>query len=201
MVQKFHLGILDIMLLNAFIGWNLGAAITGSTRFSLKQNEFYTIVAERLLFFKEAVPNNLPAGMEMTAANQYLEGERHRAMQCLRKNARCSVCALETNMDPGKAGGVSVCSKCGCVTHNFIPVAVEGQHVHDIKEFDGLTCFESMHSKAGQAIWKTSNSGNGVSYSVMHGHPIVQAIRVRHGLPPRKKRKNPSTDDTSESQE
>ena len=60
-----------------------------------------------------------------------------------------------------------------------------------------MNCFEIIHSKVGREMWshKPDRDARNEAYSVNYSHPLVQELRVAHGLPSqamRKRRRNSS---------
>lgn len=200
--KKVHLAILDIMLMNAFVGWNFAASEQTSSKLTLKRHHFYTIVAESMLYFREANPKGMAAEeiLNQSATILFLEGETHQAHQSTDNNARCCVCKIEANMGLGLSGtgtNVSICNICHKTAHNFVPAA-SNRFIHQLEQFRGLTCFQIAHHTEGCTIWNQQRGTRGVWYSVRTGHPIVMDLRVRHGLTAKKQRtKGTSGDDMS----
>jgi Transposase IS4 len=202
--KKIHLGILDIMLMNSYIGWNMATKATGSNKYALRRWEFYTAIAERMLHFREATPSATHASLAFTATQQFVEGEVHQPFQKsnLPRGTACMVCKLETNAmgvkKDGMSRNISVCGTCSLVAHAFVPENVDGINrlIHQQPECQGKSCWQIAHEQLASSeesgkkgIWCRKTAANGVGYSVNVSHPIVIRLRQLHGLSGNKKRR------------
>jgi hypothetical protein len=118
----------------------------------------------------------------------------HRQQQITAYGSRCAVCRLELGMkkdlgQQGLAKNVVNCCLCCIPAHPYVPKGSNRQ-IHKMQQFEGLTCFEILHTDEGMAIW-ARNKGDRMKYSPCMSHPVVMDLREFHGLPRRKaKRKN-----------
>ena len=200
--KKIHLGILDIMLMNSYIGWNMAAGKAGSTKYHLKRWEFYTLIAEYMLNFKDPRPNKLAESLQRTAAVSFIEGEVHTPFQIVYSkmpNAVCMVCKLESNWGLKKAGlqkNLSYCGTCKLVAHTFIPDPGDDSNrrlIHEQPECVDKTCWQIAHEQLAKldGIWRMKGQGpNSLNYSVVTSNPIYMRLKAAHGKNPRKKRRS-----------
>ena len=108
----------------------------------------------------------------------------------------CAVCYLEyrwvvdrkEEFGIGLKSGVARCSKCGVAAHSTVQVDSTRQ-IHQVDSFQGLSCFEIMHTELGQQLWRASGGNNG-STQLLRTHPIVRKICSFYGLPTIGTRKN-----------
>lgn len=196
--KKQFLAVLDCMLQNALIAWNLSAKQRRTQqRVTLTRHEFLMYVADSMCEYSEAKMASMDG---LVSRNLLPPG--HVPRQYTGKYAvRCMVCRLESrrgfNPDIGQAGiksGVCKCDECFVVAHHCIP-SVEGRFIHTLPCFDGKTCFEILHTKEGLEIWPPRDNPqqhpNGPRRFAKN-HPLVQQLRMFHGrnkvIKPKRKR-------------
>jgi hypothetical protein len=188
--KKGFFAILDCMLLNAYIAWNLSTSTARLNRQPLKRHQFYTYFAERLLNYKEDAILMSPRTTRLQAGKR--SGcDVHVPVPCVTR-ARCSVCRLELGMDKGLGQkglttNVVRCAACGLHAHNVF-LLKSNRRIHQLPQFDGLTCFELAHSAAAKGMWSTSNNGDAKN-SLSLNHAVVKELRVMYGLEETVKRK------------
>ncbi|CAB9525639.1 unknown protein [Seminavis robusta] len=193
--KKIFLALLDCMLLNGLVAWNLSAEEDKfKIRTKLIRHEFMMIVAESLLEYDEPEPKevNETDGKKNPMSH-------HRPMEIPKGSGRpkCIVCRLECGNFFGKTIGeagirrnVSTCSICKVPAHNCVPASSD-REIHNLPQFKGKTCFEIAHSPDGLSLWP-------IRANLNHKHgprsscrscPAWQMLRERHGLPPKETRK------------
>ena len=195
--KKSFFAVLDCMLLNSLIAWNLAVEREpGLYRQKFNRHDFYAWIAETFMTYFDP---NARSPEQTLQATRGLVDERgaHRAVS-VPTNSRCVVCKLDSNYSRDVDGvkcAVSGCSVCPLVAH-FLPLE-HRRKIHDIEEFkDMRTCFEIVHSDIGREIWKERSVPEGgwkpgdKKYSVMTNHPIVQQLRVAYGYTAKKCRKD-----------
>ena len=69
--------------------------------------------------------------------------------------------------------GVARCASCGIVAHPCLPSKL--REIHKYAPFDGMLCFEIVHSMEGQEIWKQ----NGRKFYVNKNHAVVKEVKDR----------------------
>jgi len=187
--KKAFLAVLDCMLLNALIAWNLSCSEHRSNRRPLKRHEFYTWVAECMMNYRD--PSILPRSPEQVrdASLGLCPGrEVHRPVQAP-KRSRCVVCRLDCNYERKGEQGVmeNTCSctqpNCERIGHNSF--LLTPRKIHEVSAFVGMTCFEILHSAVGKEAWSHRGAERSLkekNYSVSYSHPAVQELRVLHGL-------------------
>ncbi|CAB9500921.1 expressed unknown protein [Seminavis robusta] len=198
--KRVFLAILDVMLMNAHIAWNLSAQERASrNRNQLKRHEFMLFVAESLLEYTEP---------EVTTKHHTQEEEDimkdHLPLQTkMKSNARqrCLVCRLENGewFDPklGATGirtGLAVCSVCGIYAHNHI-VTDSDRKIHHLQQFQEKTCFQIAHHPDGVALWKFRDPKHCKgARSICRNAPIWKTLRTLYGKPDKEIRKRKRQD-------
>jgi hypothetical protein len=87
----------------------------------------------------------------------------------------------------GLTTNVVRCAACGLHAHNvFLPKS--NRKIHQLPQFDGLTCFEIAHSEPAKGMWSTNNDGK-IKNSVAHNHEVMQELRSMYGMEGKVKRK------------
>ena len=193
-----YFALLDCMLLNAWLGWNISCQQIPN-RWELPRHEFYTYVAERMLNFKDdrgyCSRQQAPTPETIRLQHGLREGDTIH-MPCPKKKlgqVKCLVCRLELGMKKslGQKGltlNVVGCTGCAFHCHSTVPVDSNRLIHTTFVEFENLTCHEIAHSPKAKGLWNMRDSFD-QSTSVNHSHPIVKRLRVMHGLPERIKRK------------
>ena len=212
--KKTGLGIMDVMLLNAYIGWNMSAGDrVRARRTKLTRHAFYTCVAQAMCSYVhteevDALARRITAARERTCEDGHypipLEGNRRVA---------CAVCLLEYRWKRKELGmkgiftNVGQCAKCGIVAHlvSCKDEREDGWKIHQLPQFTDLTCFEILHSTNGREMFMcrpASSPGARYKYTTKKNHPIIMDLREKHGLPPewtrKRKRRNHGRNDTEE---
>ena len=186
--KKTYLAILDCMMMNALIAWNM-AATGNSNKTPLVRHQFMTYIAEE---FMDYVDDNVAGNPRADGYAQGGESWRkdHKMIPCV-YGSRCAVCRLETNMDSSigqanMAKNVVMCSHCNIPAHPTVPTQSNRQ-IHQLPKFVGMSCFEILHSEDGKKIWTRIPDaiGNQPRYAVARGTEIVQELRQHYGLTPR----------------
>ena len=161
--KKTLLGIFDMMLVNAFIAWNL------SDQVKLTHHEFYYCIGKQMIYFKE---DSLCSTVQGTHPNFFFP-DAHTAQNLMNKEVKCAVwCRIEHNIlqkhhDKEKhksvwhlRAGVVTCTQCGISAHNTLPKDGDcslyySTVIHEKMEaFQSLTCFQIVHTKCGYELWK-----------------------------------------------
>ena len=199
--KKTYLAILDCMLMNAHIAWNLAAKEdNGKTPFS--RHQFMNIVA--IQFMKYISDNEQDeTGTPQSKQDVSAWATEHKMESLPTKVVeRCAVCRLETNMDKSlgqanMAKNVLMCSKCKIPAHPAVPTN-SNRRIHQLEQFKGLSCFAILHSEDGNSIWTRRPEGQNPRYTVSFSSPIVQDLRSYHGLSRKQKRKRRSSGESDE---
>ncbi|CAB9496595.1 unknown protein [Seminavis robusta] len=216
--KKIYLGILDCYLLNAYIAWNMAAAIPRSTKHNLHRHEFFTVVAEQMmLYFRNEDDDDVGIGTNTVLDGHFRAAQEQQntshypvAKEAGRRNVRCAVCKLERNMnkaigEKGMAQNVVMCSDCPIPAHNHVVRDDAHRIIHKRSEFKNMTCFQIVHSEAGQRLWKICKGGSDrVQYKPQQIDPIYQDLLQHHtGERTRKRRKhnNDGNNDEDEDEE
>ena len=202
--KKTYLAILDCMLMNAYIAWNL-AAKEDKGKKPLSRHKFMNIVANQ---FMKYIDDNEPEDTGTPQSRQDASSwTQEHIMESLPPKVveRCAVCRLETNMNKslGQANlakHVFMCSKCKIPAHPAVPTNSNRQ-IHQLEQFKGLSCFAILHSDGGNSIWTRRPEGQNPRYTVNFSSPIVQELRSYHGLSRTQKRKRRSSGGSGESDE
>ena len=212
--KKAAFGIMDVMLLNSYIAWNLSAGERARSRRSkLTRCGYYTVVAQQMCEF--VAPVEVDAlGRRITAndGRRVCEEGHFPVSVDPKKQVACAVCLLEYRWrkDKFKMAGlhsnVGTCAKCGITAHlvHCGHKRREGWRVHGLQEFERLTCFEIVHSEHGRNIFVPNNENSRYRYSVKKNHPIIMHLRECHGLTPchtRKRRADEAGDDNETQQQ
>ncbi|CAB9531382.1 unknown protein [Seminavis robusta] len=200
--KRVFLAILDVMLMNAHIAWNLSAKEKASrNRNVLERHQFMQFVAECLLHYNE--PEEVLQPKESTAAMD----TNHRPMQPKKGTSRnrCIVCRLENGkwFDPklgetGTRSGLAVCSECGIYAHNHI-VTDSDRKIHNMQPFQNKTCFEIAHLPEGLALWPLRQVDHCKgSRSMCRTAPVFKALRKIYGKPEVETRKRKRRENSKE---
>jgi Transposase IS4 len=203
--KKQFFGILDCMLLNSLVAWNLAASErSNKTKIPLKRHEFMTSVAQTMLEYKDDIEVQSESSNKRNASSNMCESMRSHKPTQSRKRRACTVCQLEvTSMNPslgtsGLKSNVSFCDTCGCWAHAAIQID-SNRRIHKLPEFQGMSCFDIMHSKEGLEIWPIRELHHPRGPRACRtAHPVVQKLRVLHGRSAKKERKKKATVATSE---
>ena len=191
--KKSFMAVLDCMLLNSLIAWNIAASDPDLKRIRMQRYEFYTWIAESLLHYKDRnVEPPTPEAVRDGKAEGILgDSTIHRPVATVGRQ-RCAVCKLECNIAKIGEGNLRKnivgCSDCRIHAHNHI--LKNPLRIHTMTQFEGLTCFEIAHSEEGRCIWVQDESDNKktVPYRVKYSHRVVQELRSSYGLNPKKTR-------------
>jgi len=195
--KKAFFAIVDCMLLNSLIAWNISCSEHRSNRRPLKRHEFYTWVAECMMTYKD--PSILPRSPEQVrdaSAGLCTGREVHRPVQAKRRS-RCVVCRLDTNYERKGETGVMEntcsCTQANCERIAHSSILITPRKIHEVGAFAGMTCFEILHSTVGKEVWSYKGlertSVKEKVYSVNCSHPVVQELRILHGLNPQQTRR------------
>jgi Transposase IS4 len=205
--KKQFLGILDCMLMNGHVGWNMSAEEKKSRgRNELKRHEYMMSVAESMLDYKEEpLPLLSPKrSASLTAASM----EGHLAMEMKTSGgSRCIVCRLECskglNSQLGEVGlkaSLSECAKCLVTAHNTV-FRDSTRQIHRMDRFKNMTCFQILHSMEGLELWPMRQPLNHTKgpRCLKTSHPIYKELRVFYGKPPNKRRRISASTTTTNS--
>jgi Transposase IS4 len=217
--KRVYFAILDMMVLNSLIAWNLSAKNKRFNRPELKRHEFLWYIAQCMLEFKDTkvsaattATTTATTTASETTATSTIDMRLHQAVPTKDSNAKCAVCKLDHNVERQAASNIddditkketlrkarqnmwtqlSTCTKCRITAHPTIPAKV--RHIHSIEPFRGLTCFQIAHTKEGYEVWKRNNNKTGRTYNPQMTHPICNQVRELHGLQPSQARKRKRT--------
>jgi hypothetical protein len=176
--KKSFFAILDCMLLNALVAWNLSANIPHLQRSKLERYEFYEWIAHDFLHFQEEEETGAEETVKKNkdvSVCKLVETKRPRDM-----NQICAVCRLDGVQSGDKKGvkiGTLYCLSCKTYIHEH-----ELSHQRTIHELiSGKTCHQIYKSEIGRQIWRQDPTmGN---RSVKHSHPLIRQLREKLGLP------------------
>ncbi|CAB9512517.1 unknown protein [Seminavis robusta] len=204
--KRVFLAILDIMMMNARIAWNLSAQEKASrNRNELKRHDFMLFIAECLLEYNEPEEDTSPAGN--SAIDPMKDHIPLKPKKAATRN-RCIVCRLENGkwFDPklgesGTRSGVCVCSVCGVYAHNHV-VEDSNRHIHKLQQFENMTCFQIAHHPDGLELWpmRDINHPKGARGNNRSG-PVWKSLRKLHGKDERETRKRKRQNDGEEEEE
>jgi hypothetical protein len=183
--KKSFFAILDCMLLNALVAWNLSANIPHLQRSKLERYEFYEWIAHDFLHFKEE---------EETGAEETVEKNKDHVSVCKLvetknpgdTNRICAVCRLDGVQSGDKKGvksGTLYCLICKTYIHEH--VLNHQRTIHEL--IPGKTCHQIYKSEIGRQIWRQDpTTGN---RSVKYSHPLIRQLREKLGLPMKRGKK------------
>jgi hypothetical protein len=183
--KKSFFAILDCMLLNALVAWNLSANIPHLQRSKLERYEFYEWIAHDFLHFKEE---------EETGAEETVEKNKDHVSVCKLvetknpgdTNRICAVCRLDGVQSGDKKGvksGTLYCLICKTYIHEH--VLNHQRTIHEL--IPGKTCHQIYKSEIGRQIWgQDPTTGN---RRVKYSHPLIQQLREKLGLPMKRGKK------------
>ena len=190
--KKTYLAILYCMLMNAVFAWNM-AAKEDPSKNKVLRHEFMHDISEDMMEYKD---ESTQAASEAASSSDNQAWSSEHTMENCDYRQRCAVCKLEANLDKVQgqvAKKVVVCKKCRIPAHP----AVQDQSnkmIHQMPEFQGMSCFAILHSEEGRKIWIPRPEGK-QRYSVNRSSRIVQEIRQHHGMTPRTVRSRRSSED------
>ena len=189
--KKSGFAVIDCMLLNSYIAWNLAAGNRPRSRKTkLSRHAFYTIIAQTMCSY--VAPQEVDALARRTRNNNEStcnDGHYPVAVES-NKQVGCAVCMLEYRWKKQelKMGGlfknVGRCVKCGIAAHTVAcqHKGEEGWKIHNRPEFQNKTCFEILHSSTGKEIFVEADEGSRYTYTVRKNHPVVAELREAQGL-------------------
>ena len=188
--KKSFLAVLDMMLLNSKLGWNMSAKDPTLHRQELSRHDFYQYVAESLLEFRDREnPPSPEIVRERRRALTTADGHIHQMKQSDYPKAKCVVCNLEQRWkkslgQKGLTSNVVECTICGITAHAVVPEETCNRLIHKLPYFTDpqMTCFEILHSPEGYGIWSRRPEGSKSRYMPHPTHPVVIELRVAHGL-------------------
>ncbi|CAB9517121.1 unknown protein [Seminavis robusta] len=160
--KKIFLALLDCMLLNALVAWNLSVDEDRlKIRNRLLRHEFMMTVAESLLEYDE--PDDIPEKESGVSKKDPMADHRQLEVPKGTGRPKCIVCRLECGnffgnliSEAGIKRNVSVCSICKVPAHNCVP-ADSPRKIHRLPQFKGKTCFEIAHTPDGLSMWPIRN--------------------------------------------
>ena len=197
--KKSFFAILDFMLLNGYIAWNMAAAAeNGDNKYDLPKWEFYAFVAEQLLGFDDDDDDNDDDDSDgddvedVTPASEFPT-----SINCLHEpvpigyqgtfRGRCRICNLENRDKIGGAQSktsLAQCKSCGVVAHLNVPENSKNMKVFGFPEFTGLSCMEIAHHHYCNGLWGASSKTQ--SYTVKTSHPLYTRIKRACEVDPRR---------------
>jgi len=159
--KKWHkkeafLAIVDCMLLNSLIGWNLSSSEYRSNRRELKQHELYTWVAEAMMTYTDPSVNARSPEQVRDATASLCVGTHAHWPKKAPNQSRCVVCELDSNYLKYAAGvmdNAHCCTAPNCqrIAHDVL--LASPRKIHDLRAFRGMTCFEILHSNISKSVW------------------------------------------------
>ena len=197
--KKGFFAILDMMLMNAYISWNVAAR--DYPRYELprlSRHDFYWYIAQRMLNCTSQ--SSCQQSPQKRQSNAAIAGG-HKPERTSSKTI-CAVCKLDWNIvrkklgkEPPQAGltrDVARCQACGITAH-ALPCTTQ-RTIHSLAEFEGLTCFEIAHTSKGFGIWVRSDddvlpdaAGKKRSYSLKTAHPTYLELAAKIGAVPKRR--------------
>jgi hypothetical protein len=195
--KKCHLGLMDIMLLNAYVAYNMAARERNSRAASLGHMaellhfECLTYIAECMLNYRD--PADSPPTPEIVRTRKEERdamNSEHRPVAAMevpgKSKKRCTVCRLECYIDKAKVKekglrkNIVQCSCCHIIAHNFVVKNDPVRKIHSFQPFKGLTCFDIIHSKEGFELWKRTYNPSKPT-SLQKSHELYEDLREMHG--------------------
>jgi len=184
-----YLGILDVMLINSFLGWNNSVqSIHGRQR--LARYDFMTYISERMMCYKEipifCSPRCVTNGQRNVVGDSANNPDDHFPIASKTKT-KCTVCRLELHMNKRLGHGnltrsVATCLCCGVHAHSCVLIDSNRQ-IHKLPLFVNLSCFEIMHCSVGYEIWPRSNAPNAQKRLYpKQDHSVVKQLREFHNV-------------------
>ena len=214
--KKAGLGIMDTMLLNSFIAWNMSAGDrVRSRRTKLSRHEFYTVVAQEMCSYVHADEVDALARRTGVQRNTACEDGHYPVPIDTSKRMGCAVCLLEHRWKRKEIGmkglfsNVGQCAKCRIVAHlvSCTDDREDGWKIHKLPQFANQTCFEILHSTHSKEMFmcrSTSGEDGRYKYTTKKNHPFIMALREKHGLSPeytRKRRRSTGSENMQEDNE
>ena len=160
--KKSALAIMDVMLLNAYIGWNMSSGDrVRSRRTKLSRHTFYTIVAQTMCSYVAQEEVDALARRTRVASRPTCEDGHYPVPLEGNKRVGCTVCLLEYRWRRKELGmkgmftNVGRCAKCGLVAHlvSCKDDREDGWKIHTLPQFTDHTCFEILHSPQGREMF------------------------------------------------
>ena len=199
--KKGFFAILDMMLMNSYISWNMAAKEYQRLELpELSRHDFYWYIAQRMLNYAKHTTTG-PQSPEKRQSNAaFAKGHKPEASG---PKTICAVCKVDWNIvrkkqlgkEPPKAGlakGIARCKDCGIMAHSL--PCTHPRTIHSLAEFAGLTCFEIAHTKKGFGLWSRCDVGSTNpddqkkrSYSLKTSHPTYLELLERIGAAPKRR--------------
>ena len=177
--KRIYLAILDMMMLNALFAWNASVTAENERR-QLDRHEFLAYIAETMMNYKdceETSSRNRVLGARETLQDIDYERKLHVPIaapdQCSLRCLSIGVVLASWVVWKVVTRGVARCASCGIVAHPCLPSKLRDIHKH--APFDGMSCFEIVHSMEGREIWKQ----NGRKFYVNKNHAVVKELKDR----------------------
>jgi len=194
--KKGFFAILDMMLMNSLISWNVAANDNPQLELPvLSRHNMCWHIGQRMLNYTEAAPL-CRSPEKLQAGSAYARG--HKPEKCGPKSA-CAVCKIDWNLErkklgkePPKAGltsDVARCRGCAIIAHDR-PCQVI-RTIHTLTAFQGLTCFEIAHTTIGFALWNRNQEATGNaeekkrSYNPKTSHATFLELAKQIGAAPK----------------
>jgi hypothetical protein len=181
--KKSFFAILDCMLLNGWISWNMSVEeLPRVRRNTLERFEFYKWIATSFLSYQdEEVP--AAASHQKKAPPAVSSGVQTCPLVNLKvendTNRDCIVCRLDGRYAKSKVGvkkHTLFCETCSAYVHVQALDDNEKRVIHGM--FPGKTCNEILKSGVGMHVWCTGDAGQ---RSVRTKHPFVKELRTKLG--------------------
>jgi hypothetical protein len=190
--KKSFFGILDCMLLNSWIAWNMSMEeMPLLRRNKFERFEFYEWIATAFLEYSEDETPATASIMEEAPAANAVETCRLVNVKVERDaNRECIVCRLDARYSNNMVGvkkRTLFCETCNAYIHVLHLDDAEKRPIHDM--FQGLTCHQILKSEIGTQVWCTGDAGR---RSVRTKHPFVKELRTKLEYTGSNKRKRPS---------
>jgi hypothetical protein len=203
--KKVYLAVLDCMMLNSLIAWNLSVnELKRSGRRHLKRHEFFQYIAQSMLNYRERTGNGptTPEQIRESTSHLFVGDTVHIPTQASSRHIRCIVCRLEWHWKAkelgqgGMSSGVGTCKCCDISAHTAMPRS-SNRKIHQLPIFRNLTCFQIAHTPEGLDLFRRVQSGKG-SFQVNYKNPIYLELRKAHGLPIERTNKKAKTNSDSD---
>ena len=196
--KKTFFAVLDVMLLNSLIAWNMSVDEVPNRR-KFQRYDFFEWIADDMLHYDEDPGTVQTPTCVRDREDLSFQPALHK-FQAGRKQVRCVVCHVDSKYaaagcKSGVKSGVVECVDCCVSVHNHR--LKDLKKIHLLSSFEGMTCHEIYCSPAGRGIWRRPDKPNGKSYNLQHSHPIIKELQAEHMYqkPARKKRARSDSED------
>jgi hypothetical protein len=189
--KKSFFAILDCMLLNSWIGWNMSATdYPHLRRKTLERFEFYEWIYTHFLEYEEEIPAvaKMPSNVNELPVCRVI-----RVNPDDRDNKACVVCRLDSRYSGDRQGmkkDTFFCVTCDAYVHTY--ELEEKREIH--KHFPQHSSCHDIAKCEGGAIWTRPGKGR---RTLRFTHPVVVILQDKYGKVPKNRKRGDGDGDST----